>query len=98
MLSCQNLSGILQWMPIGGPKLWYGYIAIPSGGGTFVPSPVCPAGGTPGIVVTGQSTYTDPTAAINYPTAGTGPWTVYITDGNGTVIPGTAVASTFCSY
>jgi hypothetical protein len=98
MLSCQNLSGVLQWMPIGGPKLWYGYTAIPSGGGTYVPSPVCPAGGTPGIVVTGQSTYTDPTAAINYPTAGTGPWTVYITDGSGAVIAGTAVASTFCTY
>lgn len=98
MLSCQNLSGVLQWMPIGGPKLWYGYTAIPSGGGTYVPSPVCPAGGSPGIVVTGQSTYTDPTAAINYPTAGTGPWTVYITDGSGAVIAGTAVASTFCTY
>jgi hypothetical protein len=98
MLSCQNLSGVLQWMPIGGPKLWYGYTAILSGGGTFVPSPVCPAGGTPGIVVTGQSMFTDPTAAINYPTAGTGPWTVYITDGNGSVISGTAVASTFCTY
>jgi hypothetical protein len=98
MLSCQNLSGVLQWMPIGGPKLWYGYTAIPSGGGTYVPSPVCPAGGTPGIVVTGQSTYTDPTAAINYPTSGTGPWTVYITDGSGAVIAGTAVASTFCIY
>ncbi|WP_342744558.1 hypothetical protein [Paraburkholderia ribeironis] len=98
MLSCQNLSGVLQWMPIGGPKLWYGYTAIPSGGGTYVPGPVCPAGGTPGIVVTGQSTYTDPTAAINYPTTGTGPWTVYITDGNGTVIAGSAVANTFCAY
>jgi hypothetical protein len=98
MLSCQNVSGSLQWMPVGGPKLWYGYYAIPNGGGVGVPNPNCPAGGTPGIVVTGQSMYVDPSAAINYPVAGTGPWTVYITDGSGNVIPGNAVASTFCSY
>lgn len=98
MLSCQNLSGVLQWMPVGGPKLWYGYTNIPSGGGTWVPAPVCPAGGTPGITVSGQSLYVDPTAAINFPTSGAGPWIVYITDGGGSVIPGTAVASTFCSY
>jgi hypothetical protein len=98
MLSCQNVSGVWQWMPVGGPKLWYGYYAIPNGGGVGVPSPNCPAGGTPGIVVTGQSLYVDPSAAINYPIAGTGPWTVYITDGNGNVISGNAVASTFCSY
>jgi hypothetical protein len=98
MLSCQNVSGVLQWMPIGGQKLWYGYTGIPTGGGTVVPAPVCPAGGTPGITVSGQSLYIDPTAAINFPTVGAGPWTVYITDGSGTVIPGTAVASTFCSY
>jgi hypothetical protein len=98
LLSCQNLSGVLQWMPVGGQKLWYGYTAINSGWGTFVPSPVCPAGGSPGIVVSGQSLYVDPTAAIQYPIVGTGPWTVYITDGSGNVISGNAVASTFCSY
>jgi hypothetical protein len=98
MLSCQNVSGVLQWMPIGGPKLWYGYTSIPGGGGTFVPSPNCPAGGTPQIVVTGQSMYTDPTAVISYPTAGSGPWTVYITDGSGTAIAGTAVANTYCTF
>ncbi|CAN7794813.1 hypothetical protein LJR267_009521 [Paraburkholderia hospita] len=98
MLSCQNVSGVLQWMPIGGEKQWYGYTKILSGGGTFVPAPVCPAGGTPEITVTGQSLYVDPTAAINYPFSGTGPWVVYITDGSGNVIPGTAVASTYCAY
>ncbi|MGF6812738.1 type II secretory pathway pseudopilin PulG [Paraburkholderia sp. Clong3] len=101
MLSCQNLSGVLQWMPIGGQKLWYGYTAIPNGNGTFVPSPVCPAGGTPGIVVSGQSTYTDPTASIHYRVDGTGPWTVYIVDGSpgdSTFIPGSAVATTYCAY
>jgi hypothetical protein len=97
-LSCQNFSGVLEWMPVGGPKLWYGYTGIPTGGGTFVPAPVCPAGGTPGITVSGQSLFVDPTAAINYPTSGSGPWTVFITDGGGSVIQGTAVASTFCSY
>jgi hypothetical protein len=98
MLSCQNVSGVLQWMPVGGEKQWYGYTKILSGGGTFVPAPVCPAGGTPEITVTGQSLYVDPTAAINYPFSGTGPWVVYITDGSGNVIPGTAVASTYCAY
>jgi hypothetical protein len=98
MLSCQNVSGVLEWMPVGGPKQWYGYTNIWSGGGTFVPAPVCPAGGTPEITVTGQSLYVDPTAAINYPFNGTGPWTVYITDGSGSVISGTAVASTWCAY
>lgn len=98
MLSCQNVSGVLQWMPIGGEKQWYGYTKILSGGGTFVPAPVCPAGGTPEITVNGQSLYVDPTAAINYPFSGTGPWVVYITDGSGNVIPGTAVASTYCAY
>ncbi|CAN7718423.1 hypothetical protein [Paraburkholderia hospita] len=98
MLSCQNVSGVLQWMPIGGEKQWYGYTKILSGGGTFVPAPVCPAGGTPEITVTGQSLYVDPSAAINYPFSGTGPWVVYITDGSGNVIPGTAVASTYCAY
>jgi len=98
MLSCQNVSGVLQWMPIGGPKLWYGYTTIPTGGGTFVPSPNCPAGGTPLLIVTGQSMYTDPTAVVNYPTTGSGPWTVYITDGSGNIIYGTAVATSFCTY
>ena len=98
MLSCQNVSGVLQWMPVGGPKLWYGYTNIPGGGGTFVPNPNCPAGGSPQIVVSGQSMYTDPTAVINYPTSGVGPWIVYITDGSGSVINGTAVATTFCTY
>ncbi|MFM0441447.1 hypothetical protein PQQ84_33855 [Paraburkholderia strydomiana] len=98
MLSCQKVSGVLQWMPIGGPKLWYGYTNIPNGNGTFVLDPNCPAGGTPLLVVTGQSMYTDPTAVVSYPTAGTGPWTVYITDGSGNIVPGSAVATSFCTY
>ncbi|WP_027800322.1 hypothetical protein [Paraburkholderia dilworthii] len=98
MLSCQSVSGVLQWMPIGGPKLWYGYTAIPNGNGTFVPNPNCPAGGTPQLVVSGQSMYTDPTRVTNYPATGSGPWTVYITDGSGSIIPGSAVATSFCTY
>ena len=98
MLSCQNLSGVLQWMPIGGPKLWYGYFPIDTGSGVEIPSPSCPAGGTPGIFVSGKSFQVDPTAAVLFPVYGAGPWTVYITDGNGTPVSGTAVASTYCYY
>ena len=95
-LSCQSVGGVLQWMPIGGAKLWYGYYTVQTGWG--VPNPNCPAGGTPGIVVTPQSMYVDPSAAINYPIGGAGPWTVYITDGSGNQIQGSAVATTYCAY
>lgn len=99
LLACQLVDGVLQWMPVGGSKLWYGYTRIPAGTGYVVDNPGCPAGGTPEIVVTGQSLYVNPSAAVNYPYSGTGPWTVYITDGTGAVIPNaSAVAQMFCGY
>jgi hypothetical protein len=98
MLSCQNVDGVLQWMPVGGPKLFYGYTEIPTGNGTVVAVPTCPADGRPGIVVTGKSMSTNPTSTINYLIVGEGPWTVFITDGVNSVIPGIAIATTFCYY
>lgn len=98
LLSCQNVAGVLQWMPVGGQKQTYGYTNIWSGGGTAVPAPVCPAGGTPEITVTGQSMYVDPSAAVTYSYTGTGPWVVYIKDGSGNVISGTALATTSCAW
>ncbi|MFX1670943.1 hypothetical protein PWR63_01315 [Paraburkholderia sp. A2WS-5] len=92
MLSCQR--GI--WLPIGGTILRYGYYTVANGSG--VPAPSCAAGGTPQIVIDGQSLYVDPTATVNYGVSGTGPWTVSITDGSGSGIGGWAVATTYCAF
>jgi hypothetical protein len=96
MLSCQNVGGVLKWIPMAGPKIWYDKWTVVNG--TWVPAPACPAGGTPLIQVTGQTLYVDPTATVNYLFNGTGPWTVYITDGAGNGVQGSAIANTYCSY
>ncbi|MEM5331402.1 hypothetical protein VSR34_33230 [Paraburkholderia sp. JHI2823] len=92
MLSCQR--GI--WLPIGGTILRYGYYTVANG--SWVPAPTCAAGGTPQIVIDGQSLYVDPTATVNYGVSGTGPWTVSITDGSGSGVGGWAVATTYCAF
>lgn len=86
-----------RWVPIGGHGLRYAYYLVSNG--SFVPAPTCPGGGTPEILLTAQNFYVDPTATVNLsPVSGTGPWTVNITDGSGSGIPGDAIAETYCTY
>ncbi len=92
MLSCQDHA----WLPIGGPALRHGYFMVQNGWG--VPAPNCATGGTPQIVFSPVSFYVNPTATVNVSASGSGPWTVFITDGNGNGISGTAVVETYCSY
>lgn len=91
-LSCQDN----VWMPIGAPAARYGYYAVSNG--AAVPAPACFQGGTPQIVVTPQTIDIDPTAAYNVETAGTGPWTVSITDNAGSALSGSVVVETYCAY
>ncbi|MDN7592193.1 hypothetical protein [Burkholderia seminalis] len=92
MLSCQDHA----WLPIGGPALRHGYFMVQNGWG--VPAPNCATGGTPQIVFSPVSFYVNPTATVNVSASGSGPWIVFITDGNGNGISGTAVVETYCSY
>ena len=92
ILSCQYG----QWLPVGGRWQRYGYYVVQNGWG--VPAPTCPGGGTPELLVTSQSVYVDPTASFGYSVSGSGPWTVWITDGDGSGISGQAIASTYCAY
>lgn len=92
VLSCQDHA----WLPIGGPALRHGYFMVQNGWG--VPAPNCATGGTPQIVFSPVSFYVNPTATVNVSASGSGPWTVFITDGNGSGISGTAVVETYCSY
>lgn len=92
VLSCQDHA----WLPIGGPALRHGYFMVQNGWG--VPTPNCATGGTPQIVFSPVSFYVNPTATVNVSASGSGPWTVFITDGNGNGIGGTAVVETYCSY
>ncbi|WP_176091341.1 hypothetical protein [Burkholderia ambifaria] len=92
VLSCQDHA----WLPIGGPALRHGYFMVQNGWG--VPAPNCATGGTPQIVFSPVSFYVNPTATVNVSASGSGPWTVFITDGNGNGIGGTAVVETYCSY
>ncbi|KUY92726.1 MULTISPECIES: hypothetical protein [unclassified Burkholderia] len=92
LLSCQDHA----WLPVGGPALRHGYFMVQNGWG--VPAPNCATGGTPQIVFSPVSFYVNPTATVNVSASGGGPWTVFITDGNGNGISGTAVVETYCSY
>ncbi|KUY50302.1 MULTISPECIES: hypothetical protein [unclassified Burkholderia] len=92
VLSCQDH----VWLPIGGPALRHGYFMVQNGWG--VPAPNCATGGTPQIVFSPVSFYVNPTATVNVSASGSGPWTVFITDGNGNGISGTAIVETYCSY
>ncbi|MCA7889403.1 hypothetical protein LGM58_40170 [Burkholderia contaminans] len=92
VLSCQDH----VWLPIGGPALRHGYFMVQNGWG--VPAPNCATGGTPQIVFSPVSFYVNPTATVNVSASGSGPWTVFITDGNGNGTSGTAVVETYCSY
>ena len=92
VLSCQDHA----WLPIGGPALRHGYFMVQNGWG--VPAPNCATGGTPQIIFSPVSFYVNPTATVNVSASGSGPWTVFITDGNGNGIGGTAVVETYCSY
>ncbi|KVN06919.1 hypothetical protein [Burkholderia diffusa] len=92
VLSCQDHA----WLPIGGPALRHGYFMVQNGWG--VPSPNCVGGGTPQIVFSPVTFYVNPTATVNVSASGSGPWTVWITDGNGNGISGSAVVETYCTY
>ncbi|VWC47087.1 hypothetical protein BLA23254_07446 [Burkholderia lata] len=92
ILSCQDH----VWLPIGGPALRHGYFMVQNGWG--VPAPNCATGGTPQIIFSPVSFYVNPTATVNVSASGGGPWTVFITDGNGNGTSGTAVVETYCSY
>ncbi|KWC91730.1 hypothetical protein [Burkholderia cepacia] len=92
VLSCQDHA----WLPIGGPALRHGYFMVQNGWG--VPTPNCATGGIPQIVFSPVSFYVNPTATVNVSASGSGPWTVFITDGNGNGIGGMAVVETYCSY
>ncbi|MGU7771763.1 hypothetical protein ACV229_16530 [Burkholderia sp. MR1-5-21] len=91
-LSCQDN----VWLPIGGTALRYNYYVVQNG--WSVPTPPCMMGGTPQIVATPQNIYVDPTATLNVTTSGSGPWTVWITDGNGNGMGGNVVVETYCAY
>lgn len=92
VLSCQDHA----WLPIGGPALRHGYFMVQNGWG--VPAPNCVGGGTPQIVFSPVTFYVNPTATVNVSASGSGPWTVWITDGNGNGISGSAVVETYCTY
>ncbi|TES62208.1 hypothetical protein E2P84_42395 [Burkholderia cepacia] len=85
-----------RWVPLGGHLIGYQLFTVQNGWG--VPVPSCPGAGTPAIIVNPKSFYVDTTATVNISIAGTGPWTVYITDGSGSGIPGSATAATYCAY
>ncbi|SAL05229.1 type IV pilus biosynthesis protein [Caballeronia calidae] len=92
-LSCQYH----QWLPIGGRWLRYGYSIAQNG--TQISAPTCPSGGSAGVVITPQNFSVDDTAVVNYGVSGSGPWTVYITDGQGSAIGGAeASVGTYCAY
>jgi hypothetical protein len=86
-----------QWMPLGGQQLFQNFYVVQHG--TWVPAPTCPSGGTPQMQLLPSSFYVDPTAVVNFgPSGGSGPWVVYITDGQGSPVGGQAIAETFCAY
>jgi hypothetical protein len=84
------------WMPMSGPAPRYGYYVVANG--SVVPSPTCPSGGSPQILVVPQSFYVDPTATVNYQGPGAGPWTISITNGQGAPIDAQGVVETYCAY
>lgn len=85
------------WKPIGGNLLRYGYFTASYG--TYIPTPTCSAGATPMIVVTPANFSVDPTTTVNYGAWGSGPWWVYILDGNSSPLWGaTATVGTYCGY
>lgn len=93
-LSCQYGT----WLPIGGRWLRYAYYTAQNG--SVVPAPTCAAGGIPQILVSGTNFTVNSTATVNFgPSTGVGPWTVHITDGNGSPIPGAmATVGTYCAF
>jgi hypothetical protein len=107
MFACQRdpESGLIEWLPIGGSWQQFGRYVVANG--ASVPAPSCNAGGTPEILLNPQNFYIDTTAALNFNTSATPPWTVTITDGSGsswiTDSSGnpkvlTAIATTYCAY
>ncbi|WP_230973110.1 hypothetical protein [Burkholderia vietnamiensis] len=98
LFSCQRdpISGLRQWLPVGGT--WQQYARYLVSHGAWVPAPSCNAGGTPEVLLAPQSVYIDPTAAVSFNADGVGPWTISITDGSGNPISINAVATTYCAY
>ncbi|HEY4803600.1 MAG TPA: hypothetical protein VIH96_13380 [Paraburkholderia sp.] len=85
-----------QWVPVSGPAPRYQYYTV--GYGSNVPAPQCSAGGSPQILLVPQTFSVDTTAQVNAYTTGTGPWTVYLTDGSNANIGAQGVVETYCAY
>ena len=92
MFSCQG--GI--WLPIGGTTLRYDYYQVSNG--QVVPAPPCSPNAAPAVVIDPKSIYVDSTATWNVSFTGTGPWTVWFTDGWSNAVQGVAIATTYCAY
>lgn len=92
-LSCQGG----QLMPIGGPWLREGFTLAQNG--AWVATPNCPAGASPAAEATPQNFSVDEDGAVNFGMYGTGPWSVFITDGRGQEIAGAQVqVALYCVY
>lgn len=85
-----------QWVPVSGPAPRYQYYNVAYG--SYVPAPPCSAGGSPQILLVPQSFYINETAQFNAYVQGTGPWTVYLTDGNNANNGAQGVVETYCAY
>ena len=85
-----------QLMPVSGPAPRYNYYTVTYG--SYVPAPPCSSGGSPQILLAPTSFYINETAQFNAYVSGTGPWTVYLTDGNNANIGAQGVVETYCAY
>jgi hypothetical protein len=93
LLSCQGG----QLLPVGGPWLRQGFTLAQNG--TWVAAPNCPAGAKPAAEIIPQNFSVDDDGTVDFGGSGSGPWTVYITDGRGQPIPGAvAQVDTYCVY
>ncbi|WP_321817830.1 MULTISPECIES: hypothetical protein [unclassified Paraburkholderia] len=85
-----------QWVPVSGPSPRYQYYTVTNG--SYVPAPTCSAGGSPQVLIVPQNFYVNSTAQVNSYVTGSGPWTVYLTDGQGADIGAQGVVETYCAY
>jgi type II secretory pathway pseudopilin PulG len=64
--------------------------------GAFVPAPSCLANGVPKIYLVPRSE--EQIGYINHFATGSGPWNVYVQDGEGNPVKGIMIAQTYCYY
>jgi hypothetical protein len=92
ILSCQWGT----WLPIGGRWLQMAKYVVQNGWG--VPAPACSANETAQIIVYPGNWTVDDSAIVNFGASWNGSyWVVYIQDGNGWGVSGSAQAATFCT-